>query len=230
MSKAQLKKILTNPITVLLGGFASLLVAQLIASLFVYVSGVESQLITAGMITGISLAVLVAIAWALLKLTDGSWGALGVAKPKTGWVKRTAGYLGLYYLFSYTLQLVTALLVPQFDVSQTQDVGISSYSVPIFVQSLVILVLLTPLLEEFLFRGLLFKGLRRRSSFVLAALSSSALFAVAHGQWNVALDTFVLGLFLAKLVEDTGSLVPAVALHASKNAIALGLLFALNNL
>lgn len=227
MNRTLAKSILTNPVTVLLGGFASLLVAQIIASLAVNVLGIESELLVAGLITTISIGVLAAIAWGLLTFTGLSWRGLGIVKPKAGWVKRLAFYTGLYYILSFLLQLITTLVVPQFDPTQAQDVGISSYSLGVFIQSFMVLVVLTPVLEEFFFRGLLFRGLRKNLSFVVAAGATSVLFALAHGQWNVALDTFVLGIFLAKLVEETGSLLPALVLHAGKNAIALSLLFAL---
>lgn len=230
MSKAQVKTILTNPITVLIGGFGLLLSAQVIAGLSVSVLGVDSKLLAAGVITAVSLCVLALVVGALLKLADSSWRALGISMPKKGWMKQTAISIGLYYVLSYVLQLITALVVPQFDPTQTQDVGISTYSLGVLVQSIVVLVVLTPLLEEFFFRGLLFKGLRRSVGFVVAAGTSSLLFALAHGQWNVALDTFVLGMFLAKLVDETDSLVPALVMHAGKNAIALALLFTLSYL
>lgn len=230
MSKAQIKAVLTNPITVLIGGFGLLLSSQIVASLFVNVLRVDSKLLAAGVITAVSLSVLATVVGTLLKLTNGSWVALGITMPKKGWMKQVAISIGLYYIISYTLQLITAFVVPQFDPAQTQDVGISSYSASVFLQSIVVLVVLTPLLEEFFFRGMLFKGLRRSVGFVVAAGTSSMLFALAHGQWNVALDTFVLGIFLAKLVEETDSLVPALVMHAGKNAIALTLLFVLSYL
>lgn len=230
MSRAQIKTILTNPITVLIGGFGLLLCTQIIAGFFVSILGVESKLLVAGVITAISLCVLAAVGATLLKLTASSWRALGISMPKKGWMKQVVIYTALYYIISYVLQLIISLVVPQFDPMQTQDVGISSYTVGMFAQSAVVLVVLTPLLEEFFFRGLLFKGLRRSVGFVVAAGTSSLLFALAHGQWNVALDTFVLGLFLSKIVEDSESLLPAIVMHAGKNAIALGLLFTLSYL
>ena len=91
----------------------------------------------------------------------------------------------------------------------------------------VALVIVTPIFEETVFRGFLFKGLRRRLPFWAAASVVSVMFAFAHGQWNVALDTFVLSLILCFLVEKNNSLIPSILLHELKNEVAFTALFIL---
>ncbi len=61
--------------------------------------------------------------------------------------------------------------------------------------------------------------------FVIAALISAAIFGILHGQVNLFIDTFVLGLALAWLVNKTDSLWPAIGLHMLKNGIAFLYLF-----
>lgn len=58
-----------------------------------------------------------------------------------------------------------------------------------------------------------------------AAIFSSMLFALAHGQWNVAIDTFILSFALIWVFEKTGSIWASILLHALKNLIAFGALF-----
>lgn len=58
-----------------------------------------------------------------------------------------------------------------------------------------------------------------------AAVFSSMLFALAHGQWNVAIDTFILSFALIWVFEKTGSIWASVLLHALKNLIAFGAIF-----
>lgn len=83
-----------------------------------------------------------------------------------------------------------------------------------------VLLLLVPIKEEIIFRGFLFKGLRWRLPFWLAALGTSILFGAVHGQWNVGLDVFVMSMVSCYLVEKTGSLWPSIFLHIIKNAVA----------
>lgn len=84
-------------------------------------------------------------------------------------------------------------------------------------------VLVAPLLEEIIFRGLvqtalesLNPGRRRWGIIVIAA----AWFALIHAgsPWQVMPSLFVLGMMMGWLYERYGSLFPAVLLHAGFNA------------
>jgi membrane protease YdiL (CAAX protease family) len=57
------------------------------------------------------------------------------------------------------------------------------------------------------------------------AIFVSMLFGMVHMQWNVAIDTFFLSLALVWLVESTGNLWSAIALHALKNFMAFIFVF-----
>jgi hypothetical protein len=81
-------------------------------------------------------------------------------------------------------------------------------------------VLAAPVFEEFLFRGLVFGGLRRSQGFLAAALASSAIFAVVHPPVSMA-PVFVLGLLTAAARERTGTLLAPVLVHAAFNAASL---------
>jgi hypothetical protein len=114
---------------------------------------------------------------------------------------------------------------PGFDVNQAQDIGLNKAGIESIIPAFIMLVVITPFFEELLFRGVLFHGLRKRLPFIASAFITSVIFAVAHGQANVAVDTFALSMFLCLLVERTNSIWPAVALHALKNFLAFGALF-----
>lgn len=82
-------------------------------------------------------------------------------------------------------------------------------------------VLLTPVFEEIVFRGLLFATLRRRFGPGSAAVLSAAIFAVAHGYGVLGFAAvFWSGLLWAWAYERTGSLLPSIASHATDNLIA----------
>jgi membrane protease YdiL (CAAX protease family) len=53
----------------------------------------------------------------------------------------------------------------------------------------------------------------------------SALFGLAHMQWNVAIDVFVLSMVACYLRELTGSIWAGIILHCLKNLIAFIALF-----
>lgn len=80
-----------------------------------------------------------------------------------------------------------------------------------------------PVMEELLFRGLLFRSLRGWMPFWPAAAASSLLFAVMHGYRVIPLVQLILGLFFCRLYERTGSLSASMVAHSANNAAAYGL-------
>jgi ABC-2 type transport system permease protein len=84
-------------------------------------------------------------------------------------------------------------------------------------------VLAAPLFEEFIFRGLLFKGLRRSMRLPPAMLASAAVFAIVHPPQSM-LPVFVLGLCSAYAYERGKSLLAPMLAHAGYNAALLGYL------
>lgn len=82
-----------------------------------------------------------------------------------------------------------------------------------------------PVAEEMFFRGMFFGGLRVRLPFLPAALISGALFGSLHlttGASSVP-PLILFGFLLAWVYERTGSIWPAIILHALNNSLALAL-------
>ncbi len=77
-----------------------------------------------------------------------------------------------------------------------------------------------PLCEEFLFRGLLFRGLERALHTPRAIVFSAAIFAAIHPPLSVA-PVFVLGLATALVFARSGLLFASVLTHATYNAIVI---------
>lgn len=86
-------------------------------------------------------------------------------------------------------------------------------------------VVVTPLVEELLFRGVLFPVAARSFGTLVGVLLVSGLFGFAHVV-TYGLDVYLIaqtllaGLYLTWLRARTGSLVPSVAAHAALNLYA----------
>jgi len=101
--------------------------------------------------------------------------------------------------------------------------------------SAVALVILAPIYEEILFRGVLFTGLRKKLPLITTGIIVSVIFGAAHLEWGgdsplnwaAAIDTAVFSMVLVYLRETSKSLWPAIFLHGLKNAIAFTLVFVL---
>lgn len=83
------------------------------------------------------------------------------------------------------------------------------------------LVVVAPLTEEFLFRGLILNGFLQRYSTWSAILLSAFLFAAFHfNPWQF-IGAFILGIFFAWLYVKTRSLFLPILGHAINNALPL---------
>ncbi len=81
-------------------------------------------------------------------------------------------------------------------------------------------VVAAPIFEEFIFRGLVFGGLRRFTTPFIAAVASATLFAIVHPPIS-AIPVFVLGFVAALTYERTRMLLAPMLVHAIYNAAVL---------
>ncbi len=74
-----------------------------------------------------------------------------------------------------------------------------------------------PIIEEVIFRGLLFDRLKKAMPVGFAMVLSSATFGLMHGQIIWVCYATVVGLFLAYIYHKTGSILPTIAAHMFLN-------------
>jgi membrane protease YdiL (CAAX protease family) len=103
---------------------------------------------------------------------------------------------------------------------EVDDIGTAPWQL---VLTILALVVLAPLGEELLFRGLLLRALARRFRFWPAAIITSVLFTAAHADayllWPRAIALVGTGLLLAWVYRQRGYWA-SVAAHATVNTIA----------
>ncbi len=80
------------------------------------------------------------------------------------------------------------------------------------------IVVLAPIVEEILFRGILFNLIARRKSTLFAMITSSLIFGFLHAETMV--PTAVIGFVLCFIYHKTGNLYLAMGAHAFNNLIA----------
>lgn len=88
----------------------------------------------------------------------------------------------------------------------------------------ILTIVLAPLVEEFLFRGVLFRGMSRSWGKWPAAVAVTVLFGLLHiadiaGYWPALGVITLVGLVLLLVRIRTGSLWPAIAMHAVYNGV-----------
>lgn len=93
------------------------------------------------------------------------------------------------------------------------------YSPSLMVQILC-LGIVTPIMEEYIFRGLIFKRLRNRFSVRRAIVSSALFFGIYHGNLVQMIYGTLSGILLAYLYEKYGSLKAPILAHMLMNTVA----------
>ena len=151
--------------------------------------------------------------------------------PTIGWA---ALALFGWFVFSTIYQ---AVVDPAGEQSTADDLGVNRSTTLLVVGGFVVIVL-APIVEEFFFRGFIYRTLRNglvgrlglRAGVAVAAVLDGILFGFVHGT-NTPIEILpvlaVLGAAFCLVYERTGSLFAVIALHATVNT--LGYLGAADN-
>jgi membrane protease YdiL (CAAX protease family) len=171
-------------------------------------------------------------------------GARKAAKQSGGW-RRALGWelpkppdfwLALRWFGWQTLGTVVAglllyLITLPLSGKRESNVDISVHDpIVALIVTILVTVVMAPIVEEFLFRGLLLRALMRRFSFWPSAIIDALIFGLGHapqvdtwaGRVELAGQITTFGLIQCLLVRRTGRLGPAMVVHGMLNAVAVG--------
>lgn len=126
--------------------------------------------------------------------------------------------LGTVILLSDIDNLTRSVLPPPEALAEAFESLMNTGDHPL--SSFFLLVVVAPVTEEVLFRGLILRGFLRNYSRRSAILLSALLFAVMHTNPWQFIPAFVAGVLLAWLLIETGSLLPCLFAHAVANGTA----------
>lgn len=93
-----------------------------------------------------------------------------------------------------------------------------SRAAPIFI---IIPTLIAPILEEIIFRKIIFGALYTRSNFFIAAIISSLIFGLIHGEPAHMLVYTTMGFVFAALYVKTKRIIVPIIAHMGMNSIAV---------
>lgn len=110
--------------------------------------------------------------------------------------------------------------------SETGLAGVFGAGTAGLVLTVMLVVLVAPLVEEMLFRGVLLSALGGRVGAGVALVGQAILFAGYHFSGWMFVPMLLLGLACGYLAQRRASLWPAVALHALFNLVPVALVFA----
>jgi membrane protease YdiL (CAAX protease family) len=123
-----------------------------------------------------------------------------------------------FYVFAFVYGAIVREDNPQ---KIVDDLGADKNTLLLVIGALTV-IMVAPICEEIFFRGILFRVLRSRTGFWVAAVIDGVLFGLVHGV-NVVLPVLIfLGIVLCWVFERTGTLFATIAIHALNNTIAYG--------
>ncbi|MEH7537842.1 YaaC family protein, partial [Bacillus toyonensis] len=77
--------------------------------------------------------------------------------------------------------------------------------------------IITPVKEEILFRGILYRFLEKKYNFLVGIIISSFIFGILHG--GLLITATIMGIVFAMLYKKTQSIIPSIILHIVWNLL-----------
>lgn len=152
------------------------------------------------------------------------WSSVGLRGFK---VFQAIRYIAGYYLILLGLLIAFALIAA--------SVGVEMPSTPdnekggtgmlrvmgSFWLTFALTVVVAPIVEELIFRGVLFPAIKRRYGLIFGVVVSSLIFTLVHVNPIQMISVLPLGIYLAVMYQRTGSIYPGMILHATWNLFVL---------
>ena len=127
------------------------------------------------------------------------------------------GGIGSMFFMNLAVNLIP---FPADSLEEFMEANATFSSYPLW-QAIIANIICAPIMEEVVFRGLIFGRLRRAMPAIVAAILSSALFGIMHGHWIWAIWAFFMGMIFCFARIRTGSILPGIILHMMANTFGV---------
>ncbi len=173
-----------------------------------------STVLFAGLVSALQLAILVRIAGPHdLRQT------LALRRPSWSW-KRVA-VIGVLIVAAYIVLIASVPFLQQGEAEGNGAPFDPDRALP-FILNAIVLVIIAPVIEELMFRGLGFKLLEHRGH-TTAILITGLAFGAFHGQLHQLPTLAAFGITMGILRSRTHSVYPGIATHALLNLVGVAL-------
>lgn len=151
-----------------------------------------------------------------------NWSHVGVRRfPKKYWLSIVGWSLGVIIISILIVILMDELISVSTGNSKTESLQ-SQLNIGTFLIGFISAAVISPIYEEILYRGFLYRYFRSKYGIKGGILISSLIFMIVHiPTFNTLPVNFVTGLVFAWTYEKTGSIWPGVLIHGTFNGIAI---------
>ena len=174
-----------------------------------------------GTLAFVSIFAVCPLAWIIGKVKKPWGGCEYLGNAAVRWWKWPL-WLAATFLLAFGFGLIGPYLgIDEMHESMVQMATSTEYPILLFLG----VAIGAPLVEEFIFRGVLFRGWRGKTNVGLwvTLILTSFLWAILHVQYEIEIIAFIfiLGILLGLARELTGNLWVPVAMHALNNGISV---------
>ncbi|MGU3442930.1 CPBP family intramembrane glutamic endopeptidase [Bacillus cereus] len=151
--------------------------------------------------------------------------------PKRSSAPATIGWIFIGFFLAFFSQIVAGMIEMQLlgikqGSENTMKLMEIARTTPWF---LIVVSMIGPILEEIVFRKILFGALYKKFNFFIAAIISSLVFAAIHFDFTHLLVYTAMGLVVAFLYVKTKRIIVPIAAHVAMNTlVAIGQIFMSN--
>lgn len=192
-----------------------ILISSLAAGVIISVLGLVTKL-DSGMINALAYLLQFALAIGFIALQRRSrCASVNVLKFRSGRLSAPLILWGIVLIFvtGIVIEPLLNLFPDKYMEFLNQTIGTGGWAI-------LTTVVLAPILEETLFRGLIQGSIAERDGAVKGILISALIFGVVHFIPQQAINAFFIGIILGYIYYRTGSLLTVMILHALNNGIS----------
>lgn len=133
-------------------------------------------------------------------------------------------YCILFIPIIFFISILSKLLLPEFS-EQQQVTDLKADFFEIIKKNGIIIILLAPIVEEIIFRGLFYAALKKYFPWFVSQIISSVIFATIHENIMAFTLLFSVSLLLNLIYELYGKLFYPILVHSSFNTFMLALIY-----
>lgn len=134
--------------------------------------------------------------------------------------------MGVCIISNIGTAMFSSIINAIFHVMPSANMPDYNYNIGSFILVVLCIGILPALLEEFAFRGVVLGILRTKLGDGAAIIISAAFFGLVHGNFQQIPFAFGVGLVLGYATVYTGSMLPAILIHAINNTVSVMLDYA----
>lgn len=207
-------------------GSAVVIVLANIAALVLNLQPGEGLLTPLAYVTAIGFYIALFLGIYLFGVRRAGWAALGVRGTHWSYM----AIVPFLFIIGITaigmINLLLMQVVGEFENPQVASIsGGEQMSLAELIAGLLLIAGLVPVVEELFFRGMLYPLVRRHLPVLLAIVINAAIFAGVHLILFLIPSLFVVGLILAFLRAQSGSIWPGVFYHMLQNTLGMVLIY-----